>query len=160
MLTKKYRTFIESIHYQNPDNLEHVELCMKLLSTAKTIDCLCAEKLEKYQLSESRLLVLILLKDKGALTPQVLADLCGVSNASITQQLNTLFNDKLIKKKDVLEDKRKYMVLLTEKGSSVIKRAFTEHSNWIKSITKTLSKDEINLLSTILEKIVTNTNNI
>lgn len=160
MLDQKYTTFIELIRQRRPENLHHIELCMKLLSATKAIDRSCAAQLDEYDLSESRLLVLTLLKEKGALTPQVIADFCGVSKASMTQQINTLFNDGMIEKSEVLEDKRKYAVLLTDKGRDIIERAFAEHTTWIKSITKSLSDDEMTQLDAILSKIIINVTKI
>lgn len=159
MLEVKHQTLIDLIGQKRSDNLEHLKLCMKLLSTTMAIDRSCAERLHKYQLSESRLLVLSLLQEKGSLTPQELAEASGVSKASMTQQLNTLFKDQLIEKQAVIDDKRKYAVILTNAGKQLIARALEEHSAWINTITNTLTPEEMMQLDHILGKIITNVQN-
>lgn len=153
MLAQKHTTFINLIRTRNPDNLEKIILCMKLLSTTDAIDKSCAEKLDCHRLSESRLLLLTLLNEKGALTPQEAAELCGVTKATMTQQINTLFKDQLIDKQSVEEDRRKYLLITTEKGQEVITKALSEHTQWIEAVTSSLSSAEMNQLSDILEKI-------
>ena len=160
MLDQKYQTFIALTGNKEAQELNNLALCMKLLSTTKVIDRSCAERLEKYQLSESRLLVLTLLQEKGALSPLVIAELCGVSKASMTQQLNTLFKDALIEKMSVPEDRRKYSVNLTAKGHTVISQALKEHTAWIDAITSSLSNEEKAQLSQILDKITRNVQSI
>lgn len=156
MLETKHQALIDVIGLQRSDALANLKLCMKLLSTTTAIDRSCKEKLNQYQLSESRLLVLTLLQEKGALTPQVIAELSGVSKASMTQQLNTLFKDHLIEKQEVIEDRRKYSVVLTKEGKDLIAKALEEHTQWIQTITNTLTPEEMEQLDHILGKIITN----
>lgn len=150
---QKYITFIDLIRSKHPDDLDKVTVCMKLLATADAIDKSCAEKLDDHQLSESRLLLLALLNEKGALTPQEASELCGVTKATMTQQINTLFKDQLIEKQIVADDRRKYLLMLTPKGQKIITEAFTEHATWIKTVTNSLNDQEMNQLSDILAKI-------
>ena len=153
MLAQKHTTFIDLIRTRNPGNLEKIILCMKLLATTDAIDKSCAEKLDCHQLSESRLLLLTLLNEKGALTPQMAAELCGVTKATMTQQINTLFKDQLIDKQSVEEDRRKYLLMITDKGQQVIAKALAEHTAWIEQVTDSLSDSEMDQLSEILAKI-------
>ncbi len=153
MLGQKHITFIDLIRANNPENLEKIILCMKLLATTEAIDKFCAEKLELHQLSESRLILLTLLHEKGALTPQAAAEFCGVTKATMTQQINTLFKDQLIDKQIVAEDRRKYLLIMTDKGRKVITTALAEHTAWIEQMTSSLSQSEMDQLSEILAKI-------
>lgn len=156
MLEIKHQTLIDLIGQKRACNLAHLKLCMKLLSTTIVIDRSCAEKLDQYGLSESRLLVLTLLQERGALTPQELAEASGVSKASMTQQLNTLFKDQLIEKEEVIEDRRKYRVILTKVGQQLITSALEEHTKWMDTITNQLTPEEMMQLDHILGKIITN----
>lgn len=158
MLAQKHTTFIELIQAKDPECLEKIILCMKLLATTDAIDKSCAAKLDCHQLSESRLLLLTLLNEKGALTPQMAAELCGVTKATMTQQINTLFKDRLIDKQAVEEDRRKYLLMITDKGQQVIAKALAEHTRWIETVTSSLDSIEMNQLSNILEKIKHNIN--
>lgn len=155
MLAQKYATFIDLIEEDQTD-IENVTLCLSLLSATDAIHKVCAEKLEHYQLSDSRLLLLTVLAKKGALTPQAAAGFCGVTKATMTQQINTLFKDQLIDKKVVAEDRRKYLLVLTEKGEALITQALAEHTQWIESLTRSLSHVEMQQLNEILEKITHN----
>lgn len=159
MLEVKHQTLLDLVGQKRSDHWQHLQLCMKLLSTTAVIDRSCAEKLDQYQLSESRLLVLALLQEKGAFTPQELAEASGVTKASMTQQLNTLFKDQLIEKQDVIEDRRKYRVTLTDAGKDLIARALEEHTRWINTITQTLTPEEMLQLDYILGKIMSNVSN-
>lgn len=153
MLAQKHTMFIDLIREKNSKNLDKIILCMKLLSTTDAIDKSCAEKLDCYKLSESRLLLLTLLSKKGALTPQAAAEHCGVTKATMTQQINTLFKDQLIDKQLVEEDRRKYLLMITDKGQQVIAKALAEHTAWIEKVTDSLSDSEMDQLSKILTKI-------
>ncbi|UNM97348.1 MarR family transcriptional regulator [Ignatzschineria rhizosphaerae] len=156
MLDQKYQTFIALTGNKEAQELNNLALCMKLLSTTKVIDRSCAERLEKYQLSESRLLVLTLLQKKGTLSPLEIAEFCGVSKGSMTQQLNALFKDQLIEKESVPEDRRKYAVSLTAKGEMVIAEALKEHTAWIEAIASPLTDEEKSQLNLLLDKITHN----
>lgn len=153
MLAQKHTMFIDLIREKSPENLDKIILCMQLLSTTDAIDKLCAEKLDDHQLSESRLLLLTLLNEKGALTPQAAAEYCGVTKATMTQQINTLFKDQLIDKHSVEEDRRKYLLMITDKGQDVLAKALVEHTAWIETVTDSLTHVEMNQLREILTKI-------
>ena len=153
MLAQKHTTFLDLIRARDAVDVTKVTLCLELLSITDAIDKSCAEKLELHQLSESRLLLLTLLNEKGALTPQAAAEMCGVTKATMTQQINTLFKYQLIDKESVLEDRRKYLLKITEKGQQVIAQALLEHTQWIEKLTDSLSIQEMSQFREILEKI-------
>lgn len=154
MLPEKYQAFLALLGAEKPQENARIGLCMKLLSTTERIDRSCATKLDTYQLSESRLLVLMLLREHGALTPLQAAEMSGVTKASMTQQIRVLLKDGYITKVDVPEDKRQYRIELTQIGTEIVDSAFTTHTAWIQALTSTLSTNEMNQLDHILNKIL------
>ena len=154
MLPEKYQAFIALLGAENPQENARIALCMKLLSTTERIDRSCALLLDNYHLSESRLLVLMLLREHGALSPLQVAEMSGVTKATMTQQIRVLLKDGYITKVDVPEDKRKYRIELTPIGSEIIASAFTTHTTWIQALTSALSTDEMDQLDHILNKIL------
>ena len=156
MLPEKYATFIALMGDKSAENIVKIALCMKLLSTTDLIDQSCASKLERYQLSESRLLVLLLLRKHQVLTPQQVASMSGVTKGTMTQQIRVLLKDGFISKIEVPEDRRKYQIYLTESGAKVVELAFEEHTAWIETLTKSLSDSEVKQLDLILDKIIQN----
>ena len=62
-LENRYLSFCNILEKEKIVDLEKIKTCFTLLSVANTIDSECAKRLQEFQLSESRLIILFLLKE-------------------------------------------------------------------------------------------------
>lgn len=158
-LGKRYNSLRNIIQKSKEVDITAITACFTLLSVSNKIDQECAERLSKYQLSESRFIILALLFEYESLMPIEIANLTGVTKPTITSLITSLVKDNLINKIHVPSDHRKFQIALTEKGRNLIQRVFKEHSYWIASITKNLTNSEMEYLTNILNKIFGNNKN-
>ncbi|WP_439271441.1 MarR family winged helix-turn-helix transcriptional regulator [Pseudochrobactrum sp. HB0163] len=139
---------------RNDLNPQDLRLCFELLSTSRQIDLSCAAKLSPYQLSESRFVILFLLREeKTGLPPCLLAQRAGISRATLTGLLDGLERDGFILRNPVQEDRRSILITLTNKGADIASALTDQHMRWIASLMKPLNAQEKLTLSALLTKI-------
>lgn len=155
-LDERYLSFCTVLEKEKKTNLRSIKTCFTLLSVAKKIDQKCAQRLLKFELSESRLIILVLLKEYTELPLQDISKLLGIKKASTTTLISSLVEDHLIRKRNFNADKRIYLVSLTESGSKLVEKVLSQHSIWIEKITNNLTEDEMNSFNKVLNKIYNN----
>lgn len=153
-LEQKYLSLLGSA---GPDHGADLRICFEILSLAARIDRDCAARLAPYGLSESKFLLLSLLneRDDGA-PPHTLADLAGVTRATMTGLLDGMARDGLLTRAHDLHDRRKIVVRLTPKGTSLAAELGETHRRWIGSIGAGLTADERAVLSGLLGRLRAN----
>lgn len=110
-------------------------------------------------LSRGRFTVLMFLFDKAKLetisrTPAELADMAGVTRATMTGLVDTLERDDLVRREPDKDDRRMMLVTLTPKGLELLKSILPEHYRRIAALMATLAEDERKTLVRLLNKIV------
>ncbi len=101
-------------------------------------------------------LALLFLNDHPDLTQKEIAELVFKDNASMTRMINTMVQKKYLKRSMNNEDRRRYKIEITNKGKEVLETLPPIiHYNRNSSL-KGITKNELNQLETILEKIRTN----
>jgi len=108
-----------------------------------------------YQLSRGRFEILMLLRRQRdrTLAPSVLAKFAGVSRATMTQFLDILERDELVRRKPDPKDRRASLVALTAKGEKLVNRVLPKHFQWLTRFVKILSSSERKELRRLLGKL-------
>ncbi|KAB8064678.1 MarR family transcriptional regulator [Janthinobacterium violaceinigrum] len=136
-----------------PAAMGQLRLCFELLGLASAIDGDCATRLGRHGLSEGKFVLLFLLRDapKG-LSPHELAERAGVTRGTITGLLDGLERDGFLARHADQLDRRKLLVRLSAKGEAAAATLVDEHAQWIASLFADFTQQEMQLLSSLLEK--------
>ncbi|MBT3352356.1 MAG: MarR family transcriptional regulator [Nitrospinaceae bacterium] len=137
-----------------------VEACYFLLRTGTDVLTAFDENLSRYNISQSRFIVLLLLKrlelrevPDGDISPSKLAELAGVSRGTMTGLLSGLERDGLIERKLYSGDRRRFSILMTEKGKKTLDNIFPEYYNRIAGLMSGLNEEERLTLIKLLNKV-------
>ena len=109
-------------------------------------------------MSRGRFTVLMLLLDKTknepvSKTPAELADMAGVTRATMTGLVDTLERDLLVKREPDKTDRRMMLVTLTEKGIELLRSALPEYFRRVADLMGPLSEEERKTLVKLLNKV-------
>ena len=136
-----------------PDAVVRLRLCFEVLGLASAIDGDCATRLGKHGLSEGKFVLLFLLRGEAdGLSPHELARRAGVTRGTITGLLDGLERDGFLARHADLLDRRKLLVRLSAKGEAAAAILVDEHAQWIASLFADFTAEEMQLLSSLLEK--------
>ena len=113
-------------------------------------------------LSQGRFTVLMLLADKAggqahALTPAQLADMAGVTRATMTGLVDTLERDGMVTRKPDQDDRRMLFVELTPRGQEFLGQIMPEHFRRISVLMAALTEPERRTLVRLLGKVAVQT---
>jgi DNA-binding MarR family transcriptional regulator len=114
--------------------------------------------LARHHVSQGRFTVLLLLLDKASncpqpRTPAELADLSGVTRATMTGLIDTLERDGLVVRVPDPNDRRMMSVRLTSKGEARLKEILPEHFRRMAVLMSGLTDNERKTLVRLLQKI-------
>ncbi|MDO5643292.1 MAG: MarR family transcriptional regulator [Paracoccus sp. (in: a-proteobacteria)] len=137
-----------------PEQADELRICFELLSLASAIDRDCARRLAPHQLSESRFLLLSLLRsDPDGLAPHLLAARAGVTRATMTGLLDGMAKDGLLDRSHDSADRRRIIIRLTPEGRGLADQLCDEHQGWIASLAGGLSTADRTALRQLLGRI-------
>ena len=155
-LENRYLSFCNILKKENTINLEKIRTCFTLLSVSNLIDIECSKRLQQFHLSESRLIILVLLQEYQELPLQEIAKRLGITKASTTTLISSLVNKQLISKRNDKKDKRITLVSLTSAGTDLLTETLKQHSLWIEKITNNLSDNDVAIFKKVLSQIYEN----
>ena len=155
-LENRYLSFCNILKKENTINLEKIRTCFTLLSVSNLIDMECSKRLQQFDLSESRLIILVLLQEYQELSLQEIARHLGITKASTTTLISSLVNKQLISKRNDKKDKRITLVSLTAAGTDLLTETLKQHSLWIEKITNNLSDNDVAIFKKVLSQIYEN----
>ncbi len=142
--------------YINADE-DTVETYWLFFQVAKQLLSTFQNRLERYGLSDGKMVILTLLRHApdNTMTPSELAERCEVTRGTITGLLDGLERSGLIERKNHPEDRRMLTVQLTEQGLAFIDDIMPKHFRRFSEMIKRadLSKEEQQQFMTILKKI-------
>ncbi|MDQ1264033.1 MAG: hypothetical protein QG559_1034 [Campylobacterota bacterium] len=116
---------------------------------------------EKFDLLNSEVDVLAsLYTHNRVLSPTQLYDLTIFSSGGMTKVLKRLQDRGFIYRKEDLNDKRCMLVCLSQEGEEIVKKSLYEISKECHKYFEALSKEEKELFSSLLKKILININKI
>lgn len=137
-------------------NPSSVIAMLRVLEASSAIQHAIIDVLEsEYQLSEGKLCVMIILHQmKAGVAPSKLAELAGVTRATISAMLQRMIRDGLVDSFSDEKDGRGKKVCLTSKGRSFMDEVLPEHYLRITKLMGRLSEEEQQKLIVLLKKIV------
>lgn len=147
-----------------PDlNPEAASLFMQLLRTADELYEVKADFLRKHNISNGRFTVLMLLNSAGSMdgcaeenppkSPADLAEMAGVTRATMTGLVDTLEKDELVRRESDPRDRRAMLVHLTEKGERFTAEILPGYFRQVTAIMGPLSRGEKMQLTAILAHV-------
>ena len=153
-IEQKYCALLAEADRRGLPDIEGIRLCFRILSLAGAIDRDCARLLAPHGLSEGRFVLLFLLDQvPDGLAPHVLSEQAGVTRATITGLIDGMVRDGLVVRNPDPEDRRCFIIALTEKGKSVAKQVLDMHAGWISSLFCDITPRERALLVQVLDKV-------
>ncbi len=135
------------------------EVFLYLLRAGDEAFRLTDENLVAHRISQGRFSVLLLLLRKEAgcpepSTPAELADLCGVTRATMTGLIDTLERDGLVTREPDPRDRRMMAVQLTQRGRERLQEVLPGHFRRMALLMAGLTEDERKILVKLLLKIL------
>lgn len=110
-------------------------------------------KIRKYGLSQSEFGVLELLYHKGAQPIQQLARKVLLTSGSMTYVVSSLVRKGLIRRIPDNQDRRVFYAVLTEPGSTLVKKIFPNHESFIHDMMNVLSAEDADRLTQQLKHL-------
>jgi DNA-binding MarR family transcriptional regulator len=128
---------------------------LRIMQAAEEIRCDINDVLEKkYQLSEGKLRVLIVLhQHPEGIAPSYLAEKTGVTKATISVMSQRLVRDGLVEARSSQEDRRTKKLLLTPAGKAYTEKVLPGHYLRITKLMGRLTEQEQNELIGLLKKL-------
>jgi len=123
-----------------------------ILDFAKTVTSAIEAHFARYNLSQARFAILMLLStDPEQLwTPAKLADALGSTKATITGLLDVLENDDFIERNANPNDRRSWQVVMTKSGQARLRKLLPDHLQQLLPLVSALTEQERRTLSDLL----------
>ena len=153
LLDLKYQTILSESQRQAHPKTEDIELCLRVLSLASSINRASSSVLNEFGLSEGRLVLLFLLsRQPSGLSPALLAEQAGVTRATITGLLDGLEQQQLLVRQNNTSDRRVLTVKLTEAGQELCEHQLRYYIEWLSGVFSHVPQDVRQRLSSLLSK--------
>jgi DNA-binding MarR family transcriptional regulator len=136
-------------------DLTATQTSLVLLRVASDVIAAMDEELAGHSISQGRFTVLMLLENcaQASLSPSDLAEMSGVSRASISGLLDGLEKSAMVKRAADLRDGRGRPVSITAKGKRFLERMLPAHFTWLARVMQNLSQKERRQLIELVGKI-------
>lgn len=109
----------------------------------------------QHNLSSGRFTLMILLnKFTEGLMPSELANMVGVTQATISGLINSLEKAEIVQRTTHEKDGRSYVIKLTEKGRATTQQILPEYQTRINNFWKEFPGDEKNTVNGIFERLI------
>lgn len=135
---------------------ENLKILIGLHKNVKELDRRTADLARYYGLSFSQFMVLEALLSKGKLSISEVRDTILSSVGTISLVVNNLEKMNYIKRQSDINDKRVWILSLTDEGRDLIEKLVPENEEMINDYMKNLSDDEIKELLILLKKLGAN----
>ena len=153
LLELKYQTILAETQRQAHPKAQDVELCLRVLSLASSINRASSALLNDFGLSEGRLILLFLLsRHPDGLSPALLAEQAGVTRATITGLLDGLEQQQLLIRQNNSADRRVLTVKLTEAGQELCDHLLPYYTEWLSGVFTYLPEELRQRLSSLLSE--------
>lgn len=133
-------------------NVDAVEGCIALLRTASDISKILDEHFSKYDISEGKFTILMLLYRQSdyQLSPICLSKKAEVTKGTMTGLIAGLENQGFIEKIPNPSDQRSYLVRLSSRGLCILEEILPIHYNIIAKLMSGLEDDQLKELTSLL----------
>lgn len=102
--------------------------------------------------------ILVMLTYRGQQSMQELSRNTLVTKQAITGIINRLTNKEFVKTYKSLDDQRVTLVMITDKGRAAVEKIKPHRIKGNRHVFSPLNSDEVNQLSSILQKLITHLN--
>lgn len=137
------------------DYVEIKQLIMRIYDRISDLQDIMMQYKE-YNITINEVHILEKLNGNDGIKVKELAELCNVTNATMTVQLKKLeANDYVTKEKD-LHDSRSVLIFITQKGRKIVKVHEYFYVKLLKGILKSHGQEEIELMYSMLSEIEQN----
>jgi DNA-binding MarR family transcriptional regulator len=136
-------------------DLTATQTSLVLLRVASDMIAAMDEELAGHGISQGRFTILMLLENcaQASLSPSDLAEMSGVSRASISGLLDGLEKAGMVKRAADLRDGRGRPVSITAKGKRFLEKMLPAHFTWLARVMQNLSQRERHQLIELVGKI-------
>jgi DNA-binding MarR family transcriptional regulator len=136
-------------------DLTATQTSLVLLRVASDMIAAMDEELAGHGISQGRFTILMLLENcpKPSLSPSDLAEMSGVSRASISGLLDGLEDSGMVRRGADRRDGRGRPVHITAKGKRFLEKMLPAHFTWLARVMQNLSQKERRQLIDIVSKI-------
>ena len=134
---------------------EIIRTSLLILDFAKTVMSAVEAHFARYDLSQARFAILMLLSTgtEQLWTPAKLADALGITKATITGLLDVLEKGDFIERKPHATDRRSSQVVMTENGQARLRNLLPEHLDQLLPLVSVLTEEERQTLSDFLIRL-------
>ncbi len=130
------------------------QMILNILKTEGIMRVVYDKLFEKYNISEPKFLVLLLLSNKkDGMGLSEIGELMLVSKANMTTLIERMEKEGLVSKKRSHKDKRSIKAMLTIKGKSLFDEVKSLHKEFSEKMMQSLTNDEIDSLNYLLRKL-------
>jgi DNA-binding MarR family transcriptional regulator len=152
-LESHYQQLLKEFPNAHP---EAVEASMEFLRIGANVHVRLEALFNEYSLSSGRFALLMLLRQEPSrqLQPSEFARRAQVSRATMTQFLDHLERDGLIKRVDDPNDRRSMSICLTPKAETVLKKVIPAHLKYLEGVTSVLTRAERKQLFALMSKLI------
>ena len=127
----------------------------KWLDTTRTLSMqtlfMTAKKLD---VSMSQLKALLHIHKIGRGNVSYIGSFLGITNAAASQLLDKLVDIGFVNRSEDPDDRRKKILVLSEKGNAIIQDAFSTQEDWIKRLADSFNPDEQKQIDLALKLIL------
>jgi len=136
------------------ENIRH-EAVISIYHTASKLKHRADAIFNEFELTDVQynLLALILEQSENGLSQKELSEMMLVNRANITTLIDRMEKKGLVKRCEILGDRRKKLIKATKKGGKTYIDSDKKYVNGIKELTSNLNNDELNNLINLLGKI-------
>lgn len=128
-------------------------LVMGLLTTTRQIDAACAALLAEHGMTEGRLSALLAISADPGVTPARLAEVLGVTRATVTGLTNGLVTAGYVMRRTDGPDRRSITLHITTDGDALLAAITPLYATWLAELTTGLDTSAQTALLTTLATI-------
>jgi DNA-binding MarR family transcriptional regulator len=147
---------LQAISKSHPEyDTEIIRTSLIILDFAKTVMSAIEAHFARYNLSQARFAILMLLSTDAEefWTPAKLADALGITKATVTGLLDVLEKDSFIDRKPNPKDRRSSYVVMTENGQAQLRSLLPNHLQQLLPLVSVLTDEERQTLSDLLLRL-------
>jgi DNA-binding MarR family transcriptional regulator len=151
----KFETMRECAQRYPELDLTATQTSLVLLRVASDVIAAMDEELAGHGISQGRFTILMLLENcsQPSLSPSDLAEMSGVSRASVSGLLDGLEKAGMVRRGADLRDGRGRPVRITAKGKRFLEKMLPAHFTWLARVMQNLSQKERHQLIELVGKI-------
>ena len=135
------------------DEIEDVSLGLLISNVNRFYSNYLEKSLEKYGLTRSQTHFLLGLNQKDHVSQEEICKLFNMTEGTVARTMKRLENKNLITRETNPKDKRKKVIILTEKGRQQVKEIGSIDDNLEKEFSSEFSKENLDNLKILLKKL-------